>query len=245
MAENTDIKDFLSKDPNLVITNQGNRVLVDYYLLDPIKDNANYIQLLQVLNTLTPNDEIVIHISSPGGNVDTALQIVSAIKMCDALVITRAEGLCASAATFVWLAGQNIYATPYSNFLFHTCTYCNWGKFNEVKEYGKFFESWFEKTIRDLYKGFLTEEEITQMNDGKDFWFSSEEAIERLKRSKEMENRIDSLIDNLSERYKESLINEVNKIYDEDGDVIESKLEELEKTLVDDVTPVVKKRKNK
>ena len=229
-TESTDIKSFYEKDPNLVIKNQGNRVVVDYYLGDSIDSNNNYMQLLQVLNDLTSNDEITIHIASPGGSIDTALQIVNAMKLSDGTVNTRAEGLCASAATFIWLAGQNVYTSPYSTFLFHTCSYCTWGKFNEVKEYSKFFESWFEQIIREIYKGFLTEEEITQMNGGKDFWFNADEAIERLKKSKELEQRVDILIEQLSEKYKDQINDELEGIYDENGAIVESRLIEIEKS---------------
>lgn len=236
MAENTestDVKDFYSKDPNLLIKNQGNKIIVDYYLMDSIVDSSKYIQLLQILNDLTPNDEITIHISSPGGYVDTALQIVNAMKMCNGSVITVAEGLCASAATFIWLAGNNIYTTPYSRFLFHACSYGTWGKFNEVKEYGKFFESWFDETIRKIYKGFLTTEEITQMNEGKDFWFNADEAITRLKKSKDLESRVDELVDQLSIKYQEKIKTELDGIYDEDGNIIESRLNAIEKALIE------------
>ena len=244
-SENTDVKSFYEKDPNLVIKNQGNRVVVDYYLINSIEENANYIQLLQILNDLTSNDEITIHISSPGGYIDTALQIVNAITLSAGIVTTKAEGMCASAATYIWLAGDNIYATPYSRFLFHTCSYGNWGKFNEVKDYGKFFEAWFEQTTRDLYKGFLTDEEITDMNAGKDFWFDSDEAVRRLKKSKELDCRVDTLVDQLSEKYQAQIRAKLDDIYNENGSINEDKLNQLEKSLIEEVDEEMKPKKSK
>jgi len=234
------------KDPNLIISNNDGMIAADYYLIDEITTNDKYVPLIHTLNVLSSNDKITIHICSPGGMVDTALQIMYAMDQCEAEITTIAEGLCASAATYIWLSGHNIYSAPHSSFLFHTCSYGEFGKFNEVNDRHGFFTTWFEKIMKKIYKGFLTDEEIDQMNSGKDFWFDAEAAMNRLQAVKSLEIRANQLIDTLTSKYKDELIAKVNDIYEDNGNINEENLIELEKDLLqDEEEKPSKTRKNK
>ena len=48
---------------------------------------------------------------------------------------------------------------------------------------GKFTERYFEELAHKIYSDLMEKEEIEQMLDGKDFWFSSQEVFDRLKKT--------------------------------------------------------------
>jgi hypothetical protein len=60
--------------------------------------------------------------------------------------------------------------------------YSHWpgGKGNEVALRVKYSEQYFKKLALDLYKGFLTDDEIQSVVEGKDYWIDSDEVIRRL-----------------------------------------------------------------
>ncbi|MBU8834654.1 Clp protease ClpP, partial [Mycolicibacterium goodii] len=53
-------------------------------------------------------DEIVVGINSPGGIVFDGIAIMNALKRHPARIVTRIDGLAASAASFIAMAGDEI-----------------------------------------------------------------------------------------------------------------------------------------
>jgi ATP-dependent Clp endopeptidase proteolytic subunit ClpP len=69
------------------------------------------------------SDEIVVKINSPGGNVFDALAIMNALQEHPAKITTSVEGLAASAASFIAMAGDEIVMRPGSELMIHNA----WG----------------------------------------------------------------------------------------------------------------------
>lgn len=95
---------------------------------------TQYLELFQVLDAATENDQVKLVIDSPGGDVYTAQLIVERIDECKAQVITVASGLVASAATFVWCAGKVKEVGRWGRFMFHSSLHGDWGKSLAIKE---------------------------------------------------------------------------------------------------------------
>lgn len=95
---------------------------------------TQYLELLQVLDNATGNDQVKLVIDSPGGDVYTAQHIVERMDECKAQVITVASGLVASAATFVWCAGKVKEVGRWGRFMFHSSLHGDWGKSLAIKE---------------------------------------------------------------------------------------------------------------
>lgn len=95
---------------------------------------TQYLELLQVLDNATENDQVKLVIDSPGGDVYTAQHIVERMDECKAQVITVASGLVASAATFVWCAGKVKEVGRWGRFMFHSSLHGDWGKSLAIKE---------------------------------------------------------------------------------------------------------------
>src|SRR5574344_197953 len=58
----------------------------DLFLTDEIGESKNYNQWLQTIGNAGPNDIIAVHINSPGGSLDTAVQLYGALLASQAMV---------------------------------------------------------------------------------------------------------------------------------------------------------------
>jgi ATP-dependent protease ClpP protease subunit len=175
--------DFLSNDPN-TIKSYKQIVPVSlhhFYIVDEIEDVKPYLDLINTLKTAEAHDTIFINLNTPGGNLNTAIQIMSAIKQSSATVITCLEGSVCSAGTLIFLSGHKFMVNPNCTFMIHNYSQWTGGKGNEIALQVKYQENYFHKLAKDVYGGFLTENEIKDVLQGKDLWFESDEVISRLK----------------------------------------------------------------
>ena len=49
--------------------------------------------------------------------------------------------------------------------------------------------SWGEKLVKSVYGGFLTDDEMASLLDGKDYWMEADDVLERLKNKKLVEEQ--------------------------------------------------------
>jgi len=96
--------------------------------------------------------EIRIWIRSDGGDLHSglsAMDTISRIKTCK--VRTIADGVCASAATFLLLGGRTRHMTENSYILIHQLNMDGtWGKFEDFKDQMHNLEQFMDK-FRDIY----------------------------------------------------------------------------------------------
>ena len=80
--------------------------------------------------------EIRVFIRSDGGDIHSGLSAMDAIQSMDRVkVLTIADGVCASAATFILLGGYKRYMTPNSYIMIHQLNMDGtWGKFEDFKD---------------------------------------------------------------------------------------------------------------
>lgn len=154
--------------------------LYHFYIIDEIGEANSFLDLINTLKTAEEHDTIFIYLNTPGGSLRTTVQILSAMRQCQAMVVTCLEGEVCSAGTLIFLAGKKHVVNANCTFMIHN--YSQWlgGKGNEVALRVKYSEQYFKKLALDLYNGFLSEEEIQSVIEGKDYWMDSEEVIERL-----------------------------------------------------------------
>jgi ATP-dependent Clp protease, protease subunit len=157
----------------------------EFYLSGEVEGPENYIEWIQTIRHATSMDVIKIYINSPGGRIDSTIQLLRALSETDATVITSVEGMCASAATMIFLQADNFEVSEYSSFLFHTYSGGILGKGNEIHSQSLFERKWSTNMMRKIYDGFLTQEEINRVIDGVDIWMDSSEVIKRLKKRAE------------------------------------------------------------
>ena len=164
----------------LKITELDNKKIVDFYLINEIEDIADYIDFLRAVDSCTANDEIVVHINNYGGSCDVGLNIYDCLKCSSANVMIRVEGVCASCASIIMLSGNTWKVTPHSYVMIHSWSGGIWGKWNEQITQFEFNKNWLENKFIEIYKNFLTDEEIKDCLKGKDFYFDADETVKRL-----------------------------------------------------------------
>ena len=163
--------------------------LHEFYLSGPIDDAENYIEWFDTIRNASAVDTIRIYINSPGGDLYTTLQFLRVMSDTDATVVTSVEGACMSAATMIFLHGHQQEVTPHSLFMFHNYSAGVFGKGGEMYDQLQFERKWSENFMREVYRDFLTEEEIQSMMHNKDIWMDSDEVVRRLTKLQEQRIR--------------------------------------------------------
>ena len=183
-------------DPKLSGTNQFTKStssVHEFYLSGEILDPEEYVEWFDTIRNARANDVIYLYINSMGGDLYTTLQFLRVMGESDAHIITSVEGACMSAATMIFLSGDEFQVTPHSLFMFHNYSAGVFGKGGEMYDQLQFERVWSKNFMSEVYRGFLTEAEIESMMHNKDIWMTSEEVVERL--SKLLKKREESVED--------------------------------------------------
>lgn len=154
--------------------------LYEFYLSGEITSPDNYVEWFNTIRHAQEDDTIKIYINSGGGDLFTGIQFLRVLSETEALVIVSVEGLCASAATLVFLAADVFEISPHSSFLFHKYSSGVWGKGGEQYAQVTHERRWSDQLLNSVYEDFLSKEEIKSLLDNRDIWLSSEEVAERM-----------------------------------------------------------------
>jgi len=152
----------------------------DYYLSGAIESPEQYTDMFHQIRNATSNDTINMHINSPGGSLATALQFFRCLGESQATIVASIEGECMSAATILMMQADAYFISPHSMFMFHNYSGGVFGKGGEMMDQLEFERLWSTNLLHDVYKDFLTEDEVNTILDNKDIWLTSDEVSERL-----------------------------------------------------------------
>lgn len=97
------------------------------------------------------NPEITVYINSGGGDIFAGFSGMDHISNCKLHVTTVADGCCASAATFLFLAGDTRVVNKHSYILIHQLSMDLWGKYDDIKQEAENADKFME-TIRGIYR---------------------------------------------------------------------------------------------
>jgi ATP-dependent protease ClpP protease subunit len=134
---------------------------------------ADFVQALQALDA----DTINVRISSPGGSVFEALAIHASLRNISATVNCIVDGLCASAATVVAMAGDSITTAPGSMWMVHDAIGTVYGNAADMQGMADLLDK-SSQNIADLYAaraGGKSDEWRTTMQ--AETWYTSDEAV--------------------------------------------------------------------
>lgn len=152
----------------------------DYYLSGAIESPEQYTDMFHQIRNAASNDVITLHINSPGGSLATALQFFRCLGETPGRVVASIEGECMSAATIIMMQADAYLISPHSMFMFHNYSGGVFGKGGEMMDQLEFERLWSTNLLHDVYKDFLTEDEINTILDNRDIWLTSDEVSERL-----------------------------------------------------------------
>lgn len=170
------------------------------HLKTPIKDPEEYVEWVQIIRGASENDRIELHLNTPGGDIYTAIELLHAFACCDAHIHVVCSGIVASAGTVLMTVGDSFEVNPHTTFMFHNYSGGTMGKGNEMAIKIEYERTWSQKFMHDIYEGLLTEEEIDDLLDGRDYWMSAEDVSERLEAMVEKRNeKIMAMLEIMSE----------------------------------------------
>ena len=140
LLEEEDNDDNDKNQNELDIITKGNKIY--YYesiektpILELIKQLKTLEKtLIDIKYTYDVEPVIKLHIYSNGGDAFMGLSIYDFIKTLKVPVYTYIDGLIASAATFLFLAGEKRFMTENGNILIHQISTGFWGKFEDLED---------------------------------------------------------------------------------------------------------------
>jgi ATP-dependent Clp protease protease subunit len=155
--------------------------ITHFYLSEPVGDPKNYTKMIHAIRTASAADIIYMHLNTPGGRLDTGIQIINAIKDTDARVVGVLDSKAYSLGTLILLACDEFQIHDNCMFMIHNYSSGTFGKGNEQKWEMQATEQWFKKIAYKYYYPFMSKEEIEKVLGGVDFWMDSDEVKKRLK----------------------------------------------------------------
>jgi len=144
-----------------------------------IEEPCEYRDVFTHLDTMTEKDTCKIVINSTGGDFYTAVEFVNRILLCKGNVIADIFEA-ASAACLIAFSCPEQILNHYCSVMAHNVAMSSWGKATGSIERLEHFKGiYFNMLLNLLY--FLTPEEIEQIKNDKDVYFTREVLMERLK----------------------------------------------------------------
>lgn len=133
--------------------------------------------VMRELNAYGEISEININIHSPGGSVFEGCAIYNCLKRHTAKKKVYIDGLCASIATVIAMAGDEIIMSPVASFMIHNPMAVMAGDAEELRDKADLLDT-LKETIINAYvtKSKLSREAISAMMDN-ETWFKADEAL--------------------------------------------------------------------
>ena len=152
---------------------------IHVYVYDVIDSfwGASASDLLEALSG-AGDTTIHLHINSPGGDVFEARAMAAAIVGCPNNVVTHIDGVCASAATYLALSGNEVRMTDGGLFMVHNSWTMAMGDCNELRQTADLLQK-IDGTINSDYakKTCATPEQVKAWMDA-ETWFTAQEALD-------------------------------------------------------------------
>lgn len=124
------------------------------------------------------NEKLTVVLNSGGGDVFAGLEIYNALRELDAEVTIRVDGLAASIASIIAMAGNKVIMSPGSLMMIHRPSVFAAGNVDDLDK-AKALLLKIEESITPIYteKTGLSSEQVAEMLEA-ETWMSAEEAVE-------------------------------------------------------------------
>lgn len=164
-------------------TQSYSKIVVD--VDEEVRSAKYYRHVCNKIRELGEADEVEFNINSNGGDLQGLISLLDAINLTDATVTAYCKGSCDSAASLLTLSCHNIIVSPYCTMLVH---FAEMGispdRMYELRNQLDHYNELCKRVFVDVYQGFLSEDEIQDVINGKQMWLQSEQIIERLEKRK-------------------------------------------------------------
>jgi ATP-dependent protease ClpP protease subunit len=181
-----DLKMLPMIQPRRVITRSFNNTEYKIRIARPITEIDDFEEEIMALEEANDNDFVYMQISSPGGSLETCEFLCNRMKECRAPIVVEI-GLCvASAASAMTLQADDWVIHDSSTMMVHACSYSpGYGKEVDVRTSVAYTERVNKEWVERTYRGFLSDQQLSMVLDGKDLYFYADDLREMLARYKE------------------------------------------------------------
>lgn len=145
-------------------------------------DASLYNSYFDILQKAREEDDVVFYFNSHGGSASTLNLFINALRRCKSKRIVAVINYAASAAALLALFCDEIILNSDSTLMLHDFSTFVGGKSQEIESDFIHTKEKLHKLMRFICQKVLTDEEIEQMFNGKDFYFGENEVMERLKK---------------------------------------------------------------
>jgi len=155
-------------------TEEGPKIF-NIFIYGGIEDAEQFIPAIEAMQVADENDLVMVHLSTPGGDIDATDTFLHAYDQCRARVVFNASGGVHSAGTLILMYADEVIFSEGFNALVHNGSVGHGGKYSEWRAASDHVRKHMEEMFWKTYRGFMSDEEISQMLEGKDFWFDVNE----------------------------------------------------------------------
>lgn len=170
----------VDKKPYRIYEQTYSAAHIHIYISESIVEAVEYIDMFYRISMADPADTIFVHLNTPGGQLDTGVQLINALQNTPAKVVTILEGMTYSLATLVFLVGDEMVVNDHCMMMFHNFNGGIMGKGNEITLELEATNKWFAALAKQIYIPFLTDDEVHRLSRGEDIWMQSPEIRRRL-----------------------------------------------------------------
>lgn len=162
--------------------------IIDIYLTDSgIGGTSEHLDQIRAIQEANETDVVRVHcLNSVGGDANCIITILNALANTPAHTVCFLEGQNSSAGSMPFLVCNEAVIGDYASVMIHTVSGGTKGTVGNTLAESQFSDRLFSKFLEDIYYGFLSPSELSQVLDGKEFYFSSDEIRERLEIRKEL-----------------------------------------------------------
>lgn len=163
---------------NVIATGNGRASLMLYGEIGG-EDGVSPEQIVAEMSYLSKEYPMIdVHINSMGGEVFAGIAIFNALKDSPSIVNIYVDGLAASIAGVIALCGKPLHMSRFSRLMLHAVSGSCKGGARDMRECADLIEG-LEGTLSDMISqkcGMPSEEVKKSYFDGKDHWFTADEA---------------------------------------------------------------------
>lgn len=152
-----------------------------FFLDEDIKEARYYRPLVQHLLSASERDTVEILFSTGGGGLAGCLQVLEALKCTSADTTAIIMGDCHSAGSIISMYCNDVVVLDSACMLVHSASYgTGRQKSRDVKDYVEFSSGYLEGIFRNAYEGFLDEDELQEVMNGRELWLTAQDIRDRL-----------------------------------------------------------------
>jgi ATP-dependent protease ClpP protease subunit len=146
---------------------------------DDFTEVSQFAQLVDYLDNAQEGDIAHIRLSTNGGALHAIIPLIEAMRNTDAYIAMHVESDTASAGTILMMLAHEVYVNPYTTIMIHTASYGFYGHSGNMDANVSHSTKAIHRLVGEVYADFLTPNEIVRVLDGKEFYLTAEEAMDR------------------------------------------------------------------